>query len=66
MISRLVVDLNLAIIKDNFGGYYMGSNKKNENQKRGRDAKTGKFISIEQAKRRPKTTVIETIKPKKK
>lgn len=30
--------------------------------KRGRDAGTGKFISIEEAKRRPKTTTIETVK----
>jgi len=29
--------------------------------KRGRDAGTGEFITIEEAKRRPKTTVIETI-----
>jgi len=28
---------------------------------RGRDAETGEFIKIEEAKRRPKTTVIETI-----
>lgn len=30
--------------------------------KRGRDAKTGQFITIKDAKRRPSTTVIETIK----
>ena len=30
--------------------------------KRGRDAKTGQFISISEAKRRPSTTVVETIK----
>ncbi|WP_299222578.1 hypothetical protein [uncultured Aquimarina sp.] len=30
--------------------------------KRGRDAKTGQFISIKEAKKRPNTTVIETIK----
>ncbi len=30
--------------------------------KKGRDAKTGKFIPIKEAKRRPSTTVIETIK----
>jgi hypothetical protein len=29
---------------------------------RGRDAGTGRFISIEEAKRRPKTTVVEKIK----
>ena len=34
--------------------------------KRGRDAKTGQFITIKEAKLRPSTTVIETIpKPKK-
>ncbi|SHH59990.1 hypothetical protein SAMN05444148_2418 [Winogradskyella jejuensis] len=30
--------------------------------KRGRDAGTGRFVTIKEAKRRPKTTVIETIK----
>lgn len=30
--------------------------------KRGRSAKTGQFITIEEAKRRPTTTVIETLK----
>ena len=30
--------------------------------KRGRDARTGKFITIKEARRRPNTTVIETIK----
>lgn len=30
--------------------------------KRGRDAKTGQFVPISVAKRRPATTVIETIK----
>ena len=28
----------------------------------GRDAKTGKFISVDKAERRPKTTVVETIR----
>lgn len=32
----------------------------------GRDAKTGKFITVAEAKRRPNTTVIETVKKKKK
>ena len=32
----------------------------------GRDAKTGHFISVEEAKRRPNTTVVETIKKGKK
>lgn len=31
----------------------------------GRDAKTGKFIPIKEAKNRPTTTVVETIKHKK-
>jgi len=30
--------------------------------KKGRDAVTGRFISIEEARRRPSTTVIVTIK----
>lgn len=30
--------------------------------KRGRDAKTGQFVPIKVAERRPSTTVIETIK----
>lgn len=30
--------------------------------KRGRDAGTGRFISIDEAKRRPKTTTVETVK----
>jgi len=29
--------------------------------KRGRDASTGRFITIKDAKSRPKTTVVETI-----
>lgn len=28
----------------------------------GRDARTGQFIPVDQAKRRPSTTVVETIK----
>ena len=28
----------------------------------GRDARTGRFISIEEAKRRPSTTVVEIVK----
>ena len=36
-------------------------------RKIGRDAKNGRFIKVEEAKRRPNTTVVETIKnPKKK
>lgn len=30
----------------------------------GRDAKTGQFVPVKEAQRRPNTTVIETIKPK--
>jgi len=30
--------------------------------KRGRDSGTGKFITIKEANRRPKTTTVETIK----
>jgi hypothetical protein len=33
-------------------------------QKIGRDAETGKFIPVKEAEKRPKTTVIETIKKK--
>jgi len=35
-------------------------------QKIGRDAGTGKFIPVKTAQRRPKTAVVETIKPAKK
>ncbi|MFN8138821.1 MAG: hypothetical protein U0R49_03370 [Fimbriimonadales bacterium] len=31
----------------------------------GRDAKTGKFIPVKQAKKKPSTTVVETVKRKK-
>lgn len=31
----------------------------------GRDAKTGRFISVKEARRRPTTTVVETLKRKK-
>ena len=31
----------------------------------GRDAKTERFISVEEARRRPTTTVVETFKQKK-
>jgi len=31
----------------------------------GRDAKTGRFVPVKEAQRRPATTVVETIKPKK-
>jgi len=32
----------------------------------GRDAKTGRFITVKEAQRRPKTTVVETVKSRKK
>ena len=38
---------------------------KKSSYKIGRDAKTGQFIPVKQAKRRPSTTVVETIKRKK-
>ncbi len=38
--------------------------KKSKSFKVGRDAKTGKFIPVNDAKRRPTTTVVETIKKK--
>jgi len=36
--------------------------KKKGTRKVGRDAKTGKFITVAEAKRRPSTTIVETIK----
>lgn len=39
--------------------------KKTITVKIGRDARTGKFITVKEAKRRPSTTVVETIKKKK-
>jgi len=41
----------------------MGAKKETE-QKIGRDAKTGRFIPVEEAKRKPSTTVVETIRRK--
>jgi hypothetical protein len=35
--------------------------KKPTTREIGRDASTGEFISVEEARRRPKTTVVETI-----
>lgn len=35
-----------------------------KSRKIGRDAKTGRFIPVKEAQRRPKTTVVETIKKK--
>ncbi|KCZ66136.1 hypothetical protein L53_02100 [Hyphomonas sp. L-53-1-40] len=40
--------------------------KKTTTVKIGRDAKTGEFIPVKEAKRRPNTTVVETIKKPKK
>jgi len=39
--------------------------KKSNSYKVGRDARTGQFITVKEAKRRPSTTVVETIKKKK-
>ncbi len=39
--------------------------KKSKTFEIGRDAKTGEFIPVKEAKRRPSTTVVETIKKKK-
>ena len=36
--------------------------KKGNSRKVGRDAETGQFITVDDAKRRPKNTVVETIK----
>lgn len=38
--------------------------KKGSEIKIGRDARTGKFIPVKEAVRRPSTTVVETIKKK--
>jgi hypothetical protein len=38
--------------------------KKGTQHKIGRDAKTGRFIPVEEAKRRPSTTVVETTRKK--
>ncbi|MFC3116732.1 hypothetical protein [Cellvibrio fontiphilus] len=35
---------------------------KSKSSKIGRDAKTGQFIPVSEAKKRPSTTVVETIK----
>lgn len=40
--------------------------KKTTTTKRGRDAESGQFVPIEYANKHPKTTVVETIKIKKK
>lgn len=38
---------------------------KKKTYKVGRDAKTGKFITVKEAQRRKKTAIVETIKRKK-
>jgi len=40
--------------------------KKSKPNVRGRDAETGQFIPVKEARRRPKTTVVETMPPHKK
>ncbi len=43
----------------------MNNKKKTYTFKVGRDAETGEFITVEKARRRKKTAVVETIKIKK-
>ena len=43
----------------------MGDRKNAETFQVGRDAKTGRFITVKEAKRRTKTAIVETIKKKK-
>ena len=43
-----------------------GNKKDNTTIKVGRDAKTGEFIPVKEAVRRPNTTTVETIKVPKK
>jgi hypothetical protein len=40
----------------------MAGKSKNIQVEVGRDAKTGEFVSVKEAERRPNTTVVETIK----
>ncbi len=47
------------------GGKQMAKQQQ-PSHKIGRDAKTGEFIPVKEAERRPSTTVVETIKPAKK
>jgi hypothetical protein len=44
------------------GGKRMSDKKRKNEFKVGRDAKTGEFIRVEDAKRRPSTTIVQTIK----
>lgn len=39
----------------------MGKSKDRESSLRGRDAKTGEFIPVEEARRHPETTVVERV-----
>ena len=39
---------------------------KNKGSKIGRDAKSGEFIPVREAKKHPNTTIVETLPPKKK
>jgi hypothetical protein len=49
------------------GVMQMSNSNKGGSHKIGRDAKTGEFIPVKEAQRRPSTTTVETIKnpPKK-
>jgi len=40
------------------------SNVLEQGRKKGREARSGQFIPVDVAERRPSTTVIETVKPK--
>ena len=42
----------------------MAKKGKTQSIKIGRDAKTGQFIPVKQAKKRPATTIVQTIKKK--
>ena len=44
----------------------MSSKKSSSGNKIGRDARTGQYIPVKEAERRPNTTVVETRKPAKK
>lgn len=37
---------------------------KSKNQPKARDAKTGRYITLDEARRRPNTTVVERDRPK--
>ena len=44
----------------------MAKKKAGGPRKAARDARTGRFIPLREAKRRPSTTVVETIRPRRK